>query len=427
MALRHLEDRRAVEVHGLQIGVARDRRGEHAAEMVVAALADDERGAVGEQAAHAAGMVHVVMGQHHPADGLAREPLLRGLHHPGRLRVGDRRIDDDEVIAHLDEQAVVRAAGDVERARRDLLQAQTLRALGVVAHVVRIHVGADELAAEHPLVGHVAGGRLGRVRQHRSRNRQARLVDRLVEAHAGELGFLHHAPVELVFAAHRHLDLVDLLPLRVDVVVRDVAPDVVVVERAHALRKPGLRVEGDDQALVGHRREAAPLDHDIRRRLDRFGVRLHGRDEAARRAAHPLAQRGGEPVARHRVRRRIGLHAFGVAAVAVDADHVARVGLDDLAIGEGARRGVGEVLRVVVAAGARGAVDDGVELGLRGEAGLAARHVGLLGLPEFHRAAARGGLDRRERLGAPHGVRGLVDQALFLRRGGAGKQKTCAG
>jgi len=46
-----------------------------------------------------------------------------------------------------------------------------------VFHVVGIHVGADDLAADHPLVGHVAGRGPGRRRRDAGRHLQPRAVD----------------------------------------------------------------------------------------------------------------------------------------------------------------------------------------------------------------------------------------------------------
>ena len=82
MALGHLENRRAAEVARPQVGIARGRCGQHAAEMVPGPLTDDQRRPLGEEAAHAARMVHVVMRQHHPADRLAGKFLLRRIHYP---------------------------------------------------------------------------------------------------------------------------------------------------------------------------------------------------------------------------------------------------------------------------------------------------------------------------------------------------------
>ena len=79
----------------------------------------------------------------------------------------------------LDHQAVVRAALGLEHARREFLQAQALRRARIVADVVRVEVGADELAADHPLVGHVARGGLRRVGAQLGRHLEGARVDRL--------------------------------------------------------------------------------------------------------------------------------------------------------------------------------------------------------------------------------------------------------
>ena len=82
VALGYLENRRAPEVARSQVGVARGRSIQHAAEMRPRALADDQDRALGEEASNSAGVVHVMMRQHHPADRLAGEFFFRGVHHP---------------------------------------------------------------------------------------------------------------------------------------------------------------------------------------------------------------------------------------------------------------------------------------------------------------------------------------------------------
>ena len=52
-------------------------------------------------------------------------------------------------------------------------------------------------------------------------------------------------------------------------------------------------------------------------------------------------------------------------------------------------------------------------VGLVGEARLAAGHVGLLGLPLLGGAFVGDGLDSGQALGAAHGADGLVDKALL--------------
>ena len=200
------------------------------------ALAHDEHGAFGEYAAHAAGVVHVVMRQHEPFDRLAGEALSCGVHHPHRLRIADGRVDHDQVIAHLDQQAVVRAADDVEHAGRELVQAQALHCPRVEARVVGIHVGADELAPDHPLVGQVAGRGLGGVGAQLARHGELARIDRGIRLEIGELDFLDHPAVQLVLAVHRNTHTVEVAPVRVHDVVVHVAPDIVVVKRAHAHR-----------------------------------------------------------------------------------------------------------------------------------------------------------------------------------------------
>ena len=107
----------------------------------------------------------------------------------------------------------------------------------VVAGVVRIQVHADELAAQHPLVGHVAHRRLRRG-AHSAGIAGAR-VDGRVDLHVGEIRVGDRAAVHLGLARHRESSR---RRHRASWRTRRrsyVAPDVVVVERAHARRQAG--------------------------------------------------------------------------------------------------------------------------------------------------------------------------------------------
>ena len=171
------------------------------------------------------------------------------------------------------------------------------------------------------------------------------------------------------------------------------------------------------------RRVAGAAGDDVRRRLHLLGIGLHREHQAADRVAARLALRGGEAVARHRVRRRAHLHVLRVAAVAVDAEHVAGLGRDDLAEGEGARRGIGEVLHPVAAARAARAVLHHFDGRLGGEARLAAGRVGLLRFPMLDVGLDRDGLDRVQALGAAHGLHRAADHGLLAGGGGAGNEE----
>ena len=64
---------RAGEIARGEIGIARERRRQHAAEVLAVALADDERRALRGERAHAAGVVHVVVREDEEPDRLARD------------------------------------------------------------------------------------------------------------------------------------------------------------------------------------------------------------------------------------------------------------------------------------------------------------------------------------------------------------------
>ena len=122
------------------------------------------------------------------------------------------------------------------------------------------------------------------------------------------------------------------------------------------------------------------------------------------------------------MRRRIHLQALRVAAVGVDAEHVAGVRRDDLAVLEGARRGVGEVLLPVGAGRALATswrcTPSCASLAKRisppGTSDCSGSHCLMVPLTMTVLIAA-------QRSRAAHGIGGAVDEALLLRRlGGTG-------
>ena len=71
---------------------------------------------------HAAGMVHVVMGQDEILDRLARIFRFRRVDGPARLQLAIGRIEDDQIILHGDDQIVGGAALDMLHIGRELDQ-----------------------------------------------------------------------------------------------------------------------------------------------------------------------------------------------------------------------------------------------------------------------------------------------------------------
>ena len=89
--------------------------------------------------AQAAGVVHMVMRQHQIADRLARIFFLRRLDRPVRLPVGGRRIEDDQVIAHLDNKTMRRTGGLMLHTGGELGKFETGHGLLVIGTVIRIN------------------------------------------------------------------------------------------------------------------------------------------------------------------------------------------------------------------------------------------------------------------------------------------------
>src|SRR5215831_13503276 len=68
----------------------------------------------------AAGVVHVVMGQHQLLDRFARILSIGRVDDPARLPFADRSVEDHDPVLHRDDQAVVGAADHVLHVRRKL-------------------------------------------------------------------------------------------------------------------------------------------------------------------------------------------------------------------------------------------------------------------------------------------------------------------
>ena len=239
--------------------------------------------------------------------------------------------------------------------------------------------------------------------------------DGRVHGDVAELHVHHGAAVQLVLAGRRDAGRPHRLPVGQHQVPGHVAPDVVVVERAHAGGQPGGRVEEDGEGVaahpVVHRGMGDAADRHARRAGDAVRALRHVEREQGR-GGEQLALDGGEPEARHRVRRRVRLAALLGAAVAVDAGHVAGLGRHDLGEREGARGRVLEVAHPVHPRGARGHVGDRDHRRVAGQAHLAAGLGGLLGLPLPHGRLVGDGLDGGERVGAALGRDGAGHEVL---------------
>ena len=301
----------------------------------------------------------------------------------------------------------MRAADHVLDAGGQLLESEPGGALRVVARLLGVEIGADELAPDDPLIGHLADRRLARGGQEGVGNREPVRGDRRVHRGLAELHLRHGAAVQLVLAGHRDARAAHRLPVGQHQVVGDVAPDIVVVERAHAGGQAGGRIEQDGQGLVprgavADRGVLDAADRDARGARDAIRILRHLEREQ-RRVAQQLALRRGQPQARHGVRGRVGLAALLGAPVAVDAGHVAGLRGDDLAEREGARGRVLVVAHPVGPGGARGHVGDRDQRRVVGEAHLAAGDGGLLGLPLPDGRLVGEGLDRGQGVGAALG------------------------
>ena len=224
---------------------------------------------------------------------------------------------------------------------------------------------------------------------------------------------MNHDTVELIGQRVRDLHAGDAAPVGRDHVVVGIALDVVVVARAYRHRQMGGAIEHDDEAdaVIGerHRRKHVLAEALVGQRRDVLR-RIERAQQQDRRGALKLAQRGGDADMRHRL---------GALVVDDDAD----VGLHDLGVLDARRR---RILHVAIPFGARRVAPEvprhrdvrGAEI-----ARLAARLVGLAGLPVPRRAADRDRLEAAQRVGAAlRRDRGLdeIDPLLGPRRRKAG-------
>ena len=103
-------------------------------------------------------MVEVPVAVDDVADRLAGRERLRLLDDGERSRIGERRLDEDEVIGHLDRDAVVRAAGEEPDAGAEPLDDDALRLiarrLGHVEGSGRVHLHGRDGEVEHGVAAH---------------------------------------------------------------------------------------------------------------------------------------------------------------------------------------------------------------------------------------------------------------------------------
>ena len=368
--------------------------------MLAVARADDERRALGGVRAQTADVIHVVMGEHEILHGLTGELRARGAEDPVRMPIAHRRVEHDQVVTHLDEQAVMGAADHVLDTGRQLHEPQPRRGSRIVARHVGVEVGADELSPDDPLIRHGAGRGPRRPRLELDGNREPLSRDARVDLAVRDLDLRDRAAVQLV------------RPGRGDA---HVAPDVVIVERANARRQPRPPIEHDRERLIaravvdGGIGDAA--DRDLTGVREALGVPEHLEEQQGR-ATSQLTLGGGEAQPRHRVSGRLRLETLLGASVAVDAGHVAGLGRDDLAEGERARRGIRELAHPIDPRDAAADVGDRLERRLACKAHLAAGDHRLLGLPLAHRRLHRERPDAGQCVGPSHRVDGSAHEVL---------------
>ena len=104
------------------IGPHRRRRRDDLLEERATRVLRDDRRAFTREGAHAAGVIEVVMAHDQVLDRLARHQLAGFRDDGQRPIVVQRSLGDDQVVLHLDHDAVVRAAGHVPHALRRLLR-----------------------------------------------------------------------------------------------------------------------------------------------------------------------------------------------------------------------------------------------------------------------------------------------------------------
>ena len=122
---------------GEAIGRDRVRRLGDALEERLVRLVRQNRRAFIHRRADPAEMIPVMMRRDDVTDRLARNQLLRLGEHRLAARLRERRVDDRDVITHVDGQAVMRRAGQVIHAVGHLLRLDANRRRLEVADVLR--------------------------------------------------------------------------------------------------------------------------------------------------------------------------------------------------------------------------------------------------------------------------------------------------
>ena len=122
-------------------------------------LRHHHRRTLGHVGPHAAGVIHVMVGQHQELDRLAGILGLGCVDDPARLLLAVGRVEDDEMVFHRNDQVVRRAALDVLHVRRKLdeLEAAPIRNDDAVA----VEEAREVNTAQHPLVRRFQAGDAG--------------------------------------------------------------------------------------------------------------------------------------------------------------------------------------------------------------------------------------------------------------------------
>ena len=114
----------------------------------------DDGGTLGRIRAHAACMVHMVVGEDEILDGFAGILCFRGIDDPLRLRLSHWSVKDCEAVLHSDDQ-IVGAAGHY------LLNIwaefhQLWRRVGWIKQRVGVEKSTQRDPSQHPLIGNIA-------------------------------------------------------------------------------------------------------------------------------------------------------------------------------------------------------------------------------------------------------------------------------
>ncbi len=196
-------------------------------------------------------MVHVVVGEDQIFDRLAGILRLRGINHPLRLDLADRRVEDGEAVLHVHDQIIgpgyhlLDVGGELHhfgrRGRR-------------IENRVSVEEAAESDPAQHPLIRNIiAGGRRLCCRLDAVGRRERTIRNRRIGGDVLVGGLRDLGTVEIISQRVRDLHAADHLPIAQHEVVIGIAGNVVVIYGADCRRQVclGIKQNGEFVAIVG--------------------------------------------------------------------------------------------------------------------------------------------------------------------------------